>query len=80
MPRTRRAFVHMIILASRAERASGPAMQEQIRPARLLVWKQPIEVGKRHLANEAWFVFCVIGHASDISAKPNGSQLPDNSL
>jgi hypothetical protein len=80
VPRARRALVHMVILASRAERASGPAMQEQIRPARLLIWKHPIEIRESHLPDEARFVFCVIGHTPDISAKQDGSQLPDNPL
>ena len=78
VPRSRGTLVHVIVLASRAERSSGPAMQKQIRPARLLVRKHPIEIGKRHLADETGFVLFVIGHASDISEKQDGSQLPDN--
>jgi hypothetical protein len=80
VPRAGCAFVNVIVLATRTLRASGPAAQEQIRPARLLIGEQPVEISKRHLTDETRFGCFVIGHASENSAKQDGSQQSHNPL
>jgi len=79
MPRTRGAFVHVFVVTAGTFWASGPATQEQIRPARLLIREQPLEVAERHLRHESEFGLSVVRHASDIRSKQNGSQVSDNS-
>jgi hypothetical protein len=78
VPRSGCALVDVIVVAAGAMRAARPTAQEQVSPARLLIGKEPIKFGKRHLANEAWFGVFVIAHASDISADLGGSQQSHN--
>jgi hypothetical protein len=79
MPRTRLARVHVIVATTDAlNDAIGPTASVKIRPARPLIGEQPVEVGKGHLADEARLGVSVVAHASEISAKPDGSQLSHN--
>jgi hypothetical protein len=78
MPRAGRAFINVIVAASRAAWAARPSAQEQISPATRLIGKEPIELSERHLADEARFSVFVIAHASDISANRRGSQESHN--
>ena len=79
VPRSRRAFVHMIVVATWAVRASGPTAHQQIRAACFLIREQRIEVAERHLSDESRLVFVLyLRHDSDISANARVSQEPDN--
>lgn len=49
---SRAALVEMIVVTARTARARGPAMQQQIRPARLLVWEHSLELSNRQLTDD----------------------------
>jgi len=78
VPRSGGAFIDAIVIAAGAVRSARPAAQEQVGPARLLIWKEPIEVSKRHLANEARFGIFVIAHVRDISVDLDGRRQAHN--
>jgi hypothetical protein len=78
MPRTRRAFVHVIVLTARTLRATGPTSQQQIRAACVLIREQRIEVAERHLSHKTRLVLVCFRHAPDISEDLRVSQEPDN--
>ncbi len=70
VPRARLAFVNMIVAATRALRTLRPAARVQIRPARFLIRKQPVEIRQRHLRYKSRFV-----HDRNISKTTGVSQL-----
>jgi hypothetical protein len=80
VPRTRSAFVNVIVVTTWALWASRPAAQEQISAACVLVREQRIELAERHLSHKTRLVLVCFRHASDISANARVSQEPDNSL
>jgi hypothetical protein len=80
VPRTRSAFVNVIVLTTRALRASGPASQQQISATCVLIREQRIELTERQLSHKTRLVLACFRHASDISANARVSQEPDNPL
>jgi hypothetical protein len=76
--RTGLAFVYVLVAATRATNAQGPAAREQIVAASFLIRKHPLEVANRHLPNEAGF--CIFAHVRYISSEHAVSQEPDNRL
>jgi hypothetical protein len=78
VPRTRSALVYVIVLAARAFWASGPAPQQQISTACVLIGEQRIEVAEGHLSYKTRLVLVCFRHAPDISANARVSQEPDN--
>jgi hypothetical protein len=80
MPRTRSAFVNVIVLTTGALWASGPASQEQISATCVLIGEQRVELAEGHLSHKTRLVLVCFRHASDISANVCVSQEPDNPL
>src|SRR6266404_1816131 len=70
VPRTRLAFVNVIVGATRASRTLRPATRVEIGPARFLIREQPVEISQRQLRYKSRSV-----HSGNISKAASVSQL-----